>query len=599
MLKSENMMGIASDLKGLEEKQLMQMAKSPDTSSAPPFLVIAELQRRKRDKAMNTGPAPTTTVKDDTLAAAAGVPQGGISGLARAMNPQMAQPGQMPTMKMAEGSRGPIPPRPTGANMRSAQEWWDQMYGGPPTANPNLPAYLRNPTPEGAPRLPSRDQFPSRAVTRSRAPQGSADPTGGAAPFAMSPMAPPSVGGSPRVPARDQFPSNARAGGMSPPVPRGPQVGPQPSMSAGAAPSGSPLLPGTDQFPNRYNPGAQPKVFDLTKAQPTNPEVPSLGYGDTSSLPAWKQPGRSEDATQPKGWMEEMLGAGQITDTLQGADRSPMAPPMALPEYQGAKPNVLQQRLTENAEAELADDRGFKDRVADFWDNMWSGEDWIGMGYGSDEGSTEAEKAQPEPLSEEEQEEVKTRIKETLLGGGGGAGGGVGGAAVPKSDKLSDLEAALRKEKWMALARFGFALMSSDKPTMGQAMGDAGMYMMDALQAAQDRYQQLKATEEELMLRRMAAASRGKGAGGGSAFDKVAMREEYQNWRDVAYQIRQSMVGMEKGDKGYDKLYNELTFAQNKANEARMMLSMIGAMPPTDLAGGMPGGGNYDARTAG
>ena len=60
-----NLIDIEDRLKDLSDQQLMQQMQRPD-GTAPQFLVMSELKRRKemRDKA----PAPeTTTVKDDLV----------------------------------------------------------------------------------------------------------------------------------------------------------------------------------------------------------------------------------------------------------------------------------------------------------------------------------------------------------------------------------------------------------------------------------------------------------------------------------------------------------------------------------------------------
>ena len=80
-------------------------------------------------------------------------------------------------------------------------------------------------------------------------------------------------------------------------------------------------------------------------------------------------------------------------------------------------------------------------------------------------------------------------------GGGGGGGGGIvptGGAATGLEARiakmLSDREADKDSDKWMALAQAGLALMSSKNPTLGGAIGEAGLAGVGALRKAKSQY---------------------------------------------------------------------------------------------------------------
>jgi hypothetical protein len=85
----------------------------------------------------------------------------------------------------------------------------------------------------------------------------------------------------------------------------------------------------------------------------------------------------------------------------------------------------------------------------------------------------------------------------TKGGGGGGAGGGggivpTGGAATGLEARiaqmLSDREADKDSDKWMALAQAGLALMASKNPTLGGAIGEAGLAGVGALKKAKSQY---------------------------------------------------------------------------------------------------------------
>lgn len=98
-------------LKDLPDQRLMQEMQAP-TGFAPQFLVLSELKRRKRmrDEYQRQQAADMKTVAEETITAA-GVPQGGIMQMSRAMNPNssiaqntgMDQAPQMQPTRMADG----------------------------------------------------------------------------------------------------------------------------------------------------------------------------------------------------------------------------------------------------------------------------------------------------------------------------------------------------------------------------------------------------------------------------------------------------------------------------------------------------------------
>ena len=103
-----NMIELQEQLKDFSQGQLIQEMKMP-SGNVPQYLVLSEMQRRKRMQATAAGDQgmPTTTVAEDAVSAA-GVPQGGIAQMARTMAPQtdMTQntgQGQVPTQRMQAG----------------------------------------------------------------------------------------------------------------------------------------------------------------------------------------------------------------------------------------------------------------------------------------------------------------------------------------------------------------------------------------------------------------------------------------------------------------------------------------------------------------
>jgi hypothetical protein len=97
-----NIIDIQDQLKNFSEQQLISEMQMP-TGSAPQFLVLSEIKRRKRvrDDFMKREAANQPTVAEEAIAAA-GVPQSGIMGMSEAMAPQAA---------VAEGGIGSIMPQ--------------------------------------------------------------------------------------------------------------------------------------------------------------------------------------------------------------------------------------------------------------------------------------------------------------------------------------------------------------------------------------------------------------------------------------------------------------------------------------------------------
>ena len=75
---------------------------------------------------------------------------------------------------------------------------------------------------------------------------------------------------------------------------------------------------------------------------------------------------------------------------------------------------------------------------------------------------------------------------------GGGAGSTVGDAYSTLESRiakmLADREKSAESDKWLALAQAGMALMSSDSPTLGGALGEAGLVGISQMREARDQY---------------------------------------------------------------------------------------------------------------
>lgn len=115
-----NILQVQDRLKGLSEQQLAQEMQMP-SGMAPQFLVLSELQRRKRvrdDFQAQQGLGQMTTVAQDAVAAA-GVPQAPMAQMATAMAPQtdIAQNTGIASLPVAPAAAPEEPQRMAGGGM--------------------------------------------------------------------------------------------------------------------------------------------------------------------------------------------------------------------------------------------------------------------------------------------------------------------------------------------------------------------------------------------------------------------------------------------------------------------------------------------------
>lgn len=107
-------------------------------------------------------------------------------------------------------------------------------------------------------------------------------------------------------------------------------------------------------------------------------------------------------------------------------------------------------------------------------------------------------------------------------------------------DALGRREKAAEQDKWLALAQVGLNLMSSTQPTIGGALGEAGLKGVEAVRSARDQYDKdrlelLGAMEQSRMARAAAAAkaARGSSSAGGLGLSAGAGRLLTQISNDI------------------------------------------------------------------
>jgi len=100
-----NIVQLQDQLKNFSQDQLIREMQAP-SGNTPQYLVLGEIMRRKQMESAVAGQqAPQATVAEEAVAAA-GVPQGGISDMARARAPQTDMAQNTGVQAMARG--GPV-----------------------------------------------------------------------------------------------------------------------------------------------------------------------------------------------------------------------------------------------------------------------------------------------------------------------------------------------------------------------------------------------------------------------------------------------------------------------------------------------------------
>ena len=114
----------------------------------------------------------------------------------------------------------------------------------------------------------------------------------------------------------------------------------------------------------------------------------------------------------------------------------------------------------------------------------------------------------------------------------GGTGGGVGGRIA---QMLADREKSAEADKWMALAQTGMALMASKQPTLGGALGEAGLIGVGAMQKSRQQYD-----KDILDLLTLQERSRRTGSKGGlTAGNMITLVRNLQSYKgDIEDRIK-------------------------------------------------------------
>jgi hypothetical protein len=171
----------------------------------------------------------------------------------------------------------------------------------------------------------------------------------------------------------------------------------------------------------------------------------------------------------------------------------------------------------------------------------------------------------PRPRARPDQEVIDLQNEDAGGGGGGGGGGGAGAGAAPMSSYEQELASALgriekraNQDRWLALAQAGMALMSSKEPTLMGALGEAGIaglgqYQQTRDAAEKERMAILSAQYQMDMDRQKLALARAGGGGGGlTAYQMYQMdRNAQSDALEQAQALQEYAAGLDPNSAEY------------------------------------------------
>lgn len=517
-----NILQVQDALKGLPMDALVREMQMP-SGQAPQFLILSEIARRKKMEQEAQQPAPTTTVAQDAVTAA-GVPQGGIADVARSMAPKSdvaqntgiaqrsMQPPPEPQM-MASGGYvqkmqpgGPVvrngmvmaPPYPFEGSRDERDDWLTKY-----SATHNWDGYPKNT--RGQPSV-GRDMN----AIQSQFDQPEDVTTLDIFEPALSAVAP--VTEAFRKSAQQDIPQVDEFSGLGDPL------GPQGTFATSL-----------DRALGR---GA------ATAADMTNPADELAGVGGALGSPRvppgyYSMRDMGAEANALDALTNQFAGVG---DVLAG----PKAPPLSERDLA-----ALAKQFSESS-ASVSDKRGedawaLANEFAGVGDPLAGQDDPLGLGPALEKAAETqraaraaqtdipgtgmplvtpggiADLAAPSP-ADEVAPTVTPPGAATAAGAATAtaAAGGAGGSPFEKEimDMLARKEKSAEQDKWLALAQAGMALMASQQPTFGAALGEAGLAGLKSLQSGRAQYDKdrlglLSALESAKLSReKLAAASK-------------------------------------------------------------------------------------------
>jgi hypothetical protein len=512
-----NVIELQERLKDLPEQALMQEMQMP-TGTAPQFLVLSELKRRKRmrDEYQRQQAQGMQTVAEEAVTAA-GMPAQGIMQMSRAMAPQsaIAQNTGVNDMMQQQSVRAPQPEQPM---MMAAGGYVRKMRDGGFGENVEYDyvAFLQemglNDTPD------ARDAF-RRYQERMNAQYALEGPRTDPSLFT------PGIDRPPQAMALSDVSTDV--GAFLPGASARQPLFDIPRLDV--PPMSRDVLPMTSMPPALMSGSADTIDFDASVAAVPAPPPPRdpESYLDTirritreaadtargMGIPIPEsQPGIDIDNIKSVGEFEY----GGLDDVNQGEEDLSLEQMMRDIGFGPAMDKAAQiQQAAEARKAAAAEARAAEAaRMMDINEIPATGR------RVTDAGELIAPTSTP-PVTDTQKVTPPVTDTQKVTGGpvAGGAGGGAGGGADygPIESRiarmLEERERSAQADKWLSLAQTGLALMASDQPTIGGAIGEAGLAGIGALQQARSQY------DKDIMelLNMQAGVQRARAAGARSA----------------------------------------------------------------------------------
>jgi hypothetical protein len=612
-----NLFELQERLKDFSQEQLVREMQAP-TGTAPQFLVLSELQRRQRMMAEEQAQmqTPQTTVAEDAIAAA-GVPQGGLADMARSMAPQTdmdMNTAVQPVERMNDG--GSVDDRDSGFIRRLLENIRERARNSRMTDEEA--AYLINRRSYNVPEFMS----PVAALRDAFDLYEEGDYPGAALNAASAFPAGRIVGPALNVYAEmynrsgDDDVEGMAGGGVVRMQPGGlagisrdldvyspEMVGPGAPRTIGSARSMQEMydIYGTP----RTNEELQMLREQLARNQelsqfkptqrPNRPSVLPLGADSLlSNLGLIRQPVLDAlRALTPTIQQQGMSATAEAISNMTPAERAALGVPTGL-----AGQNVM--KILEGADAAseneakaaaaaeldvaaaIAAGEGpppelvFSDDPAlSFGDQFGEVSPAVTRRGGDDEltfGDIEPTGA-PIPFAlptvADEDTDPDADVEAVVNGGGGAA--------------TSEADDAFEQDKWLALAQAGLALMSSQQPTIGGAIGEAGLSGITALRQARgerdERIERQQARADRLAAAAAeaeAAAAKGIITGTERATYFKAAQDATKEAEDLALDLARGGVAGDLGITPYTE--EEKAALQRRLNDARDRATMFGAL---------------------
>lgn len=581
-----NMIDVQDKLKGLSQQQLVSEMQSP-SGVAPQFLVLSEITRRKRmqDSYQAQQQQPTSTIAEEAVASA-GVPGGGLAAMARSMAPNSSMAQNTAAMPQPLPQKQPVQGMYGGGYVQ-------KMAGGgqpPNMSNPMVSAWVQ--------REAQRRGVTVEEVLANLGPTGAAVSAAAPSMDARNRM----LGLEPVGTSNLNFPTQADLDQRYADTQRGDTF----------------IMPSQSDLDLRYQDAqAQQPIFPNDGLEQPPPQPAGMEYGNPlyqtlASRTNTLLPGDQVDLDLTSG------GDGASTpDTVRGIDPYtgkfidvPTPGKMLSDAGQGISDAASYvwdsigtyrgDPYSELSEAEMADLQSGKMSPEEA-DRLQSSRLAL-----ADIGATELQNPALRPAVQPtapagETPKPPSPPKDTTPQGGGvstdtagvpatpnpatsatgrGSGAAVGGANAPTSyeqelrDAMARAEKRANQDKWMALAQVGMQLMSSKEPTLGGALGEAGIAGLQAFRGSRDAYEneRLGLTKSLYDLQQQqAAAIAAQRAAGRKASSGPSLSD-----------IDAALKSLTTEVKGYDENGNEVTSRvaadPNDAARVEQLKALRGAM---------------------